>query len=252
MAVQEPSLIRLREGRHILMLKEVRKRRAYEDIVVQIQDLITKGRLNRDDQLPNEKELSDTFKVSRSTVREAILSLEKMRLVERHQGDGTYVIATSEEVLVQPLASALFGEKDDLIDIFYLRKLIEPEVAQIAAGNATAGEIEELEKILREQENDVTGGGRRVQIDSTFHRLLSRIGKNMVLERLSMALMDLLSQTRDVYLQSEERRRVSVRGHQLILNAVKSSNGRAARKAMLKHLEDVEKIVFVKKEEKKS
>jgi len=234
------------------MLKEVRKKRAYEDIVVQIQDLVTKGRLNRYDQLPNEKQLSDTFKVSRSTVREAILSLEKMRLVERRQGDGTYVIATSEEVLAQPLASALFGEKDDLIDIFYLRKIIEPEMAQIAAGNATAKEIEELEQILREQENDVIGGGRGVQIDTKFHCLLSRIGKNRVLERLSMALMDLLSRTRDAYLQSEERRRVSVRGHQLILDAIKSGNGRSARKAMLKHLTDVEEIVFVKREEKKS
>ena len=234
------------------MLKEVRKKRAYEDIVVQLRDLITKGRLNRDDQLPNEKDLSDTFKVSRSTVREAILSLERMRLVERRQGDGTYVIATSEEVLVQPLASALFGEKDALSDIFYLRKIVEPEVAQIAAENATAEEIEELEKILREQENDVIGGGQGVQIDSTFHRLLSRIAKNRVLERLSMALMDLLSQTREAYLQSEERRRVSVRGHQLILDTIKSGNGRAARNAMLKHLADVENIVFIKKEEKKS
>jgi GntR family transcriptional repressor for pyruvate dehydrogenase complex len=234
------------------MLKEVRKKRAYEDIVAQIQDLVTKGRLNRYDQLPNEKQLSDTFKVSRSTVREAILSLERMKLVERRQGDGTYVIATSEEVLMQPLASALFGEKDDLIDIFYLRQIIEPEMAQIAAGNATAKEIEELEQILREQENDVIGGGRGVQIDTKFHCLLSRIGKNRVLERLSMALMDLLSQTRDAYQQSEERRRVSVRGHQLILDAIKSGNGRSARKAMLKHLADVEEIVFAKREEKKS
>jgi GntR family transcriptional regulator, transcriptional repressor for pyruvate dehydrogenase complex len=234
------------------MLKEVRKKRAYEDIVVQIRDLITKGRLNRDDQLPNEKDLSDTFKVSRSTVREAILSLERMRLVERRQGDGTYVIATGEEVQVQPLASALFGEKDDLIDIINLRKIIEPEVAQIAAGSATAEEIEELERILREQENNIIGGGQEVQIDSTFHSLLYRIAKNVVLERLSMALTDLLSQTRDACLQPEERRRVSVRGHQLILDAIKSSNGRAARKAMLNHLADIEKIVFVEKEKKKS
>jgi GntR family transcriptional regulator, transcriptional repressor for pyruvate dehydrogenase complex len=93
--------------------------------------------LKRDDQLPNEKELSETFKVSRSTVREAILSLATMRLVERRQGDGTYVIAASEEVLVQPLASALLGEKDDLIDVSYLRKIIEPEVAQTAAERKT-------------------------------------------------------------------------------------------------------------------
>jgi len=168
------------------MLKEVRKKRAYEDIVVQIHELIKKGRLKQDDQLPNEKELSETFKVSRSTVREAILSLETMRMVERRQGDGTYVIATSEEALVQPLASTLFGEKDDLIDIFYLRKIIEPEVAHIAAENATAEEIAELEKILGEQEEEVTRGGKEAHQDTTFHHLLARMAKNRVLERLSL------------------------------------------------------------------
>jgi GntR family transcriptional repressor for pyruvate dehydrogenase complex len=229
------------------MLKEVRKKRAYEDIVTQIQELITKGRLKHDDQLPNEKELSETFKVSRSTVREAILTLETMRLVERRQGDGTYVIATSEEALVQPLASSLFGEKDDLIDIFYLRKIIEPEVAQNAAENATAEEIAELEKILEEQEREVSGGNQEIHTDTTFHHLLARMAKNRVLERLSLALVDLLSETRDEYLQSQERRRGSLQGHHRILDAIKSGNGKAAHKAMLKHLADVEKSVFNKK-----
>ncbi len=229
------------------MLKEVRKKRAYEDIVVQIHDLIKKGRLKQDDQLPNEKELSETFKVSRSTVREAILSLETMRLVERRQGDGTYVIATTEEALVQPLASSLFGAKDDLIDIFFLRKIIEPEVAQIAAENATAEEIEELEKILREQETQLTDGGQEVHTDSAFHHLLARMAKNRVLERLMMALVDLLGQTRDEYLQSEERRRGSAKGHKQILDAIRNRNGKNARQAMLRHLADVEKIIFNKK-----
>ena len=229
------------------MLKEVRKKRAYEDIVVQIHDLIKKGRLKHNDQLPNEKELSETFKVSRSTVREAILSLETMRLVERRQGDGTYVIATSEEALVQPLASSLFGEKDDLIDIFYLRKIIEPEVAQIAAENATTEEIEELEKILGQQQAELGSDGSEVRTDSAFHHLLARMAKNRILERLMLALVDLLGQTRDEYLLSEERKRGSAKGHQKILDAIKARNGGAARQAMLKHLADVEKIIFNKK-----
>jgi GntR family transcriptional repressor for pyruvate dehydrogenase complex len=191
--------------------------------------------------------LSETFKVSRSTVREAILTLETMRLVERRQGDGTYVIATSEEALVHPLASSLFGEKDDLIDIFYLRKIIEPEVAQNAAENATAEEIAELEKILEEQEREVSGGNQEIHTDTTFHHLLARMAKNRVLERLSLALVDLLSETRDEYLQSQERRRGSLQGHHRILDAIKSGNGKAAHKAMLKHLADVEKSVFKKK-----
>jgi GntR family transcriptional repressor for pyruvate dehydrogenase complex len=101
-----------------LMLKAVRKKRAYEDIVKQIRNLIERGRLKRGDQLPTERELSETFKVSRATVREAIFSLETMKLVDRRQGDGTYVIASTEEALVQPLAASLFHERDDVIDIF--------------------------------------------------------------------------------------------------------------------------------------
>src|SRR4030043_1552962 len=100
------------------MLKAVRKKRAYEDIVKQIRHLVEKGRLKRGDQLPTERELSETFKVSRASVREAIRYLESMKLVESRQGEGTYVIASSEEALGQPLASTLFLETDNIMDIF--------------------------------------------------------------------------------------------------------------------------------------
>ncbi len=139
-------------------MKAVKKKRAYQDIVEQIRSVIEKGKLNRGDQLPNEKELSETFHVSRSTVREAILSLETMHLVDRRQGDGTYVIASSEEALIRPLAAALFQEKDDIIDIFALRKIIEPEVAQLASKHATPEAIALLEKIISKQENELAGG----------------------------------------------------------------------------------------------
>ena len=153
------------------MLKAVTKKRAYEDIVKQIRHLVEKGRLKRGDQLPTERELSETFKVSRATVREAIFSLETMNLVDRRQGDGTYVIASSEEALIQPLATTLFHEKDDLIDIFFLRKIIEPEVAQLARKMHTE-EINELEK-SSETEEEVVKGKDSIQADSEFHHLLA-------------------------------------------------------------------------------
>ncbi|MGD0626575.1 MAG: FadR/GntR family transcriptional regulator [Thermodesulfobacteriota bacterium] len=229
------------------MLKAVIKKRAFEDIVKQIRTLIEKGKLKRGDQLPTERELSETFKVSRATVREAIFSLETMKLVDRRQGDGTYVIASSEEALVQPLAASLFHEKDDLIDIFSLRKIIEPEVAQLASENATPEEINELGKILKEQEIEVASRENPIQTDTHFHHLLARMAKNRVLERLMLALVDLLGKTRETYLQSEERELKSLRGHQDILTAVKNGNGTVARQAMRKHLEDVESILFKKK-----
>jgi GntR family transcriptional repressor for pyruvate dehydrogenase complex len=229
------------------MLKAVRKKRAYEDIVKQIRHLVEKGKLKRGDQLPTERELSETFKVSRATVREAIFSLETMKLVDRRQGNGTYVIASSEEALVQPLAATLFHEKDDLIDIFFLRKIVEPEIAQLAAENATLEEINELEEILREQEEEVVGGKDSIQADSEFHHLLARMARNRILERLLLALLDLLSKTREKYLQTEERKQKSLQGHREVLVAIKHGSGTGSRQAMRRHLENVEDILLKKK-----
>jgi GntR family transcriptional repressor for pyruvate dehydrogenase complex len=229
------------------MLKAIEKKRAYEDIVKQIRTLIEKGKLKRGDQLPVERELSETFKVSRATVREAIFNLEVMRLVQRRQGDGTYVIASSEETLVQPLAAALFHERDDIIDIFSIRKMIEPEVAQLASANATPEEIAELEELLKEQEEEIAGGKPPIQTDTDFHHLLARMSRNRVLERLLLALVDLLRRTRENYLQTSERMERSLRGHREILKAIKNGQGKVARQAMRRHLEDVEHAVFNKK-----
>jgi GntR family transcriptional repressor for pyruvate dehydrogenase complex len=231
------------------MLKAVRKKRAYEDIVQQIRQLIEKGKLKREDQLPTERELSETFKVSRATVREAIFSLETINLVQRRQGNGTYVIASSEEALVHPLAMSLFHEKDDIIDIFSLRKIIEPEVAQLASQNRTIEELNELEEILKGQDEEVAGGLNPIQRNADFHRLLAQMAKNRVLERLLLALFDLLGKTRERYLQTEERKHKSLQGHHEILNAIRNGNGPAARQVMRRHLEGVEDTLFKRRKE---
>ena len=123
-------------------LRAVEKKRAYEDIVQQVITLIEDGKLKRGDQLPSERDLTEIFKVSRTTVREAIRTLESMKLLQCRQGTGTYVLASSEEDLIQPLAAALFNAKDDIRDIFYTRKIVEPHVAQLAAEYATPQDIE--------------------------------------------------------------------------------------------------------------
>jgi len=229
------------------VLKAVEKKRAYEDIVKQVRDLIEKGRLKKGDRLPTERELTDAFKLSRATVREAIRTLESMRLVERRQGEGTYVLVSSEEALVQPLAATLLHEKDDLADIFFIRKVIEPVIAQLAAEHATREELRELGDILKKQEQDLSGGINIVETASAFHNSLARMARNRVMERLLLAIVDLLAKSHEGYLQNEERAHGSLHGHRDILAAVKSGDGDAAKLAMRRHLARVEEIVFGKK-----
>jgi len=230
------------------LIKVVEKKRAYEDVVSQIRALIEEGRVKQGDQLPTERELSETLRVSRGTVREAIRTLESMQLVESRQGNGTYVLASSEEALLQPLAAALFREQDSIYDIFFVRKIIEPHVAELAAENATSEEIQELASLIKEQEERLTIGGINIiDPNSAFHVHLARMTKNPVLNRILYAIIDLLKQIREDHLQNAERAKKSFLGHREIFTAIKNGDCTAARRLMQRHLEDVEKILIDRK-----
>ena len=93
----------------------VRRDRVYEGVARQIERLILK-RLQPGDKLPSERELAETLRVSRSSIRDAIRSLELMGMVEPRQGAGTIVREISSESLVNPLANAIKRNGGRMID----------------------------------------------------------------------------------------------------------------------------------------
>src|ERR1043166_7596037 len=113
------------------MLRAIRKTRIYEEVVNQIHDLLREGSFKAGDQLPSERELAETFKVSRTSVREALRALEAQGLIESRTGAGNFIAELPVESLVAPLATILLEEKDALADIFEMRKLIEPRIAAL-------------------------------------------------------------------------------------------------------------------------
>ena len=90
----------------------VRRTKVYEQVAKQIQTLISDGLLKPGDKLPPERELAETFQVSRSSLRDAIRALEMLGLVEPRQGEGTVVRDISAEALVSPLASMLVHKRE--------------------------------------------------------------------------------------------------------------------------------------------
>jgi GntR family transcriptional repressor for pyruvate dehydrogenase complex len=112
------------------MFRVVEKKRAYEDIVRQVIALIKDGKLKRGDQLPSERDLTKIFKVSRTTVREAIRTLESMKLLQCCQGIGNYVFTSSENDEIQPLAAAHFMRKKAFTTSSISKKLSIP-IAQL-------------------------------------------------------------------------------------------------------------------------
>jgi len=227
------------------LFKPVKKTRVYEEIVVKVKNMIEKGRLHSGDQLPSERELAEVFNVSRSSVREALRSLETQGYLESRQGDGTYIARKPVETLVDPLATVIFTEKDGQIELFEMRRLIEPQLAFLAAERATPEEIIKLGKALELQEEAFAKGDSGTEVDKTFHYILAKAAKNKVLLRIIDNIMDLLTESRDKYLQVEGRPERSLARHRELLQAIRSGDKELAANVMQEHLEDIEASLFL-------
>src|SRR5947209_1698496 len=110
------------------------------------------------DKLPPERELSEMFGVSRSSIRDAIRSLELLGLVEPRQGVGTVVREISAETLINPLSNVLVRQRQLVSELLDVRKMLEPPLAARAATHASADEIAEMQEILKRQAEKMAKG----------------------------------------------------------------------------------------------
>ena len=223
--------------------RAVRKDRRYAQVAEQIQQLIASGALRPGDRLPNERELAAKFGVGRSSLRDAIRTLEVMGIVESRHGSGTVVRDLSTDALVVPLASVLAQKRGLVAELLDVRRMIEPALAARAAANATEEELARLEDILRRQEEKVRRGERSIEEDSEFHYAIAVAAGNSVVLKVLDVLMDLLRDSRARSLQVKGRPERSCAGHRRILRAIKRHDGRAAEAAVHKHLKEIEEIV---------
>ena len=129
----------------------VRRNKVYEEVAKQIERLILE-KLQPGDKLPSERELAEMLQVSRSSIRDAIRSLELTGLVEPRQGAGTIVRELSAESLVNPFANALKRRQELVSELLDFRRMLEPPLAARAATHATPDDISEMEEILQRQE----------------------------------------------------------------------------------------------------
>jgi GntR family transcriptional repressor for pyruvate dehydrogenase complex len=226
------------------MLRAIKKTRIHEEVVSQIHELIKRGRFKAGDQLPSERELAETFKVSRTSVREALRALETQRLIVSKTGMGNFIADLPVESLVGPLAKLLIDEKNALADIFEVRKLIEPHIAALAAERATKSDIERMKTILDEQTDAVSRGETGVEADAELHFTIGRATQNQALQKLVSGVMEVLSHSREESLQTADRRRASIESHRRIISAIEQHDKVKAQQAMLQHIEQVEENVL--------
>jgi GntR family transcriptional repressor for pyruvate dehydrogenase complex len=227
------------------LLKEVDRQKIFHEIVKQIHHLIKNGSLKTGDKLPPERELASLFKVSRASVREAFRYLESSGLVRARVGDGTYIETTSLESIVEPLAAAITGERKNLAELFEIRKMIEPRLAELAARHITDEQLIELGLLLARQENSINDKKRFTEIDYLFHLNIAIFAGSKVYLKLFKTLSGMINQTRQVFLQEGDRPLKSLEGHKALLKALEGKDEKKARSLMSEHLRTIEKEALI-------
>jgi DNA-binding FadR family transcriptional regulator len=222
---------------------EAASTRLYESIARALEQTIEVGHYKPGDRLPSERELSDQFGVSRPVVREAIIVLELRGLVQRRPGAGVYVAAKA------PLKLSSGEDADGPFEVTEARRLLEGEIAALAAVAASDQQIAEMETIIARIGDMRTDQATREQADRAFHVALARATNNDVLVGLVESLWDKRYQSPlCVYFFSRAREagiQPPVDEHRLVLDALKARDPDAARQAMRDHLARVTENLLI-------
>jgi DNA-binding FadR family transcriptional regulator len=216
-----------------LPLQAVEPRRLYRQIADQIAQLIASGEYRAGARLPAERELAASLGVSRASVREAIISLEMGGLVEVRVGSGIFVTAPASEPAVAKDAGP------GPFELLQARKLIEGEIAAVAAAQAAPSDLEYLRQCVARMVANVDDFAVREASDRAFHLGIAKATGNGSLE---LAVAGLWEQRAELWgrlqqhFHTHDLARKTIRDHLAILNAIAAHDPDAARSAMHRHI----------------
>lgn len=214
----------------------VHEPRLYRVVADKIQNLIAEEGILPGERLAPERDLATRLSVSRASLREALIALELSGVVEVRGGSGVYVRQA------EPLQTDLPEVGPGPFEVLSARRMIEAEVAAIAAKVATDAAVDEILRAVQEMEKHHANYESNESLDRNFHLAIARATGNSALVGVIQYLWDQrgrLWHKLKEHFQTEELRQLTLQDHRNILEAIAAHDPAAAKKAMRAHLERV-------------
>ena len=204
---------------------------------------VAEGRLKPAERMPSIEALAQQFSVGRTSVREALMALELVGIVEIRHGGGTFVREDVSGFFLKPLSWRALLDQSKIAALAETRRCMESELAAMAAQRATPEHVAEIERQLRRMEAACHEPKAYVQVDPQFHLAVWRAAGNEVMLNMLGSILDLL---RRVVAAAVSNAPASIEAgllaHRQIFEAIAGHDPEAARFSMRRHLDYVARL----------
>jgi GntR family transcriptional repressor for pyruvate dehydrogenase complex len=222
------------------------RRKVYEQIAEQLLGQIGTRRLKPGDPLPPERELTESFGVGRSSIREALRMLESQGVITPVSG-GAFVVSDP----AAPLNSSLrlvfsLDERAGLDDLFELRRILECEAAALAAERRSDAHLEEMDVAVAEMAaslGEARSAERFIDADLRFHLAIAEATANRLVLHSMQAVRDVIRRALFTVVLIPQSPESAVIEHRTIRAAIAARDPAGAREEMRAHLARVQSDV---------
>ena len=224
-------------------LQPVSRSPLYQQVAARLREFIGTQDLQPGDRLMSERELAERLQVSRTSVRQALASLQTAGLVEIKHGDGIYVRRTGGD-LIPNLAAEIVESEVDHPMIWEVREGIEVQAARLAARRREERDLAAMRSALEAMEKSVRAGGDGIEGDKRFHRAIAEAAHNPLLLKLVEQLADVIDRTSAASLTLAGRPPISLDAHRAVLDAIAAGSEEEAAARMREHVTASAERVF--------
>jgi len=233
-------------------LQPIGKSNLVQSVVDSIIESVKNGTFNAGDRLPSIKEISETLKVSISSVREGLKQLQSMGIILIQHGVGMYVSESVDfKKVLDSYKNLITLQKQNFDEVMEARIITECETARLSAKRSDKNDVEELENLISAMKKSVYDLKKYKQYDVKFHTAIAKASKNSVLVTFLESIQGLISSIVEEMSLLPKQIESSKIAHEKIFRAIKNHDSTGACEMMKKHLTQVEKTarLFLYKDE---
>lgn len=220
-----------------MMESPVKTTRIYEKVVEKLKEEIADGRLLPGDPLPSERQLMETFGVSRSSLREAFRVMELLGLIESIAGKGRFV--RQPRVLSEEKAGRIQLEDSAILELMEARRILDPAIAGESAMRATPSDLMRLLRVITATEDRLTRPQDRAQADFDFHLVLAEATHNFVFVNITRMNFDLILATHERIYNLLDDKDAFLNEHRNMYDAILDHDAERAREAASRHIDRI-------------